>query len=418
MGGSPESARFEKEAKYMRRTTLLTSGLCALFLVAGAAGVAQAVQWQHPATASWTPPQMASVPAPGAATNGQEAPLTVGTVETVAQQVLGALGGKRTQTLRYPGVDYVKVHFDPSGAAPDGKVTVEDPTGQESQTYTASDLQRAGDWAMSISGDTAIVTGDNGFKVDKVARGMTADERAAADRKADEQESAQREESICGRVDSGENAACYKSSDPVAYAHSKPVARLLINGVELCSAWRVGPNNRMFTNHHCIASSADASDTEVWFNYECARCDGGPTLRPAKVWGDRVLATNTTLDYTLFTVQNFNAISRFGYLVLDVRQPARGEELYIPQHPRGDPTVIAAEDPQERSGNCEVADPSYDGYASNTDVSYYCDTDGGSSGSPVISRQTNEVIALHHFGGCPNSGVRIDLIYRQVKGLL
>jgi V8-like Glu-specific endopeptidase len=65
-----------------------------------------------------------------------------------------------------------------------------------------------------------------------------------------------------------------------------------------------------------------------------------------------------------------------------------------------------------------VSDPSYNGYASNTDVSYYCDTDGGSSGSPVISRRTNEVIALHHFGGCPNSGVRVDLIYRQVQGLL
>jgi len=28
------------------------------------------------------------------------------------------------------------------------------------------------------------------------------------------------------------------------------------------------------------------------------------------------------------------------------------------------------------------------------------------------------VIALHHFGGCPNSGVRIDLIYRQIAALL
>jgi hypothetical protein len=295
---------------------------------------------------------------------------------------------------------------------------VQDPTGEESHTYTAQQLQSAGDWAMSVSGDTAIVSSDSGFVVDKVARGMTAGERAAADKKAADQESSRREESICGRTDSGENAVCYKSSDPVAYAHSKPVARLLINGVELCSAWRVGPNNRMFTNHHCIASSADAADTEVWFNYECSRCGGGPTLRPTKVWGDLVLATNTTLDYTLFSVQDFNAITKFGYLVLDVRQPARGEQLYIPQHPRGDPTVIASDDPGERSGNCEVSDPSYDGYASNSDISYYCDTDGGSSGSPVISRRTNEVIALHHFGGCPNSGVRVDLIYRQVKPLL
>jgi hypothetical protein len=45
-----------------------------------------------------------------------------------------------------------------------------------------------------------------------------------------------------------------------------------------------------------------------------------------------------------------------------------------------------------------------------TDVSYYCDTAGGSSGSPVLSRKTGKVVALHHFGGCPNSGVRADLL--------
>jgi V8-like Glu-specific endopeptidase len=65
-----------------------------------------------------------------------------------------------------------------------------------------------------------------------------------------------------------------------------------------------------------------------------------------------------------------------------------------------------------------VNDPAADGYAANTDVAYYCDTEGGSSGSPVLARSTNKVVALHHFGGCPNSGVRIDLIYAQVRKLL
>jgi lysyl endopeptidase len=409
----------------MRRTALLTSGLCALVLVAGAAGVAQAVEWHRPATASWTPPQTASVPANAGGDAftagdgaGQDlaAPLTVGTVESVADSVRDAVRGDRGQTLHYPGADYVKVHF----TSHDGKVTVGDPTGAESHTYTEKELADAGGWAMSISGDTAVVTTQTGDRavVDKVARGMTPAEKKAAQAKEAQGRSSGRAESICGRSDETADAACYRSTDPVAYQHSKPVARLLINGVELCTAWRVGPNNRMFTNHHCVTKTGDARDTEVWFNYECSKCGGLATLRPTKVWGDQVLATNTTLDYTLFSVQNFGAITRFGYLVLDVRQPARGEELYIPQHPRGDPTVIAMEDPGERGGNCQVSDPSYDGYAGNTDVSYYCDTDGGSSGSPVISRRTNEVIALHHFGGCPNSGVRVDLIYRQIKALL
>ena len=75
-------------------------------------------------------------------------------------------------------------------------------------------------------------------------------------------------------------------------------------------------------------------------------------------------------------------------------------------------------DPQEANGNCAADNPQYDGYAPGSDVSYFCDTDGGSSGSPVISRRTDKVIALLHFGGCPNSGVRADLIAARIGGLL
>jgi hypothetical protein len=379
----------------MRRTALLAASLGTLLAFTGAA--AHAVEWRSRA---------------GVVPHHADPPETVGRIESVANGALDLVGLGRTRTLRYPGADYVKVHFSRFGVLPGGRLTVADPSGQEARTYTEQDLAASDGWATSVSGDTAVVTlaGPlSGVQVDKVARGLRPTERPAAPG---------REESVCGRSDEKADAACYKSSDPVAYEHSKPVARLLINGIELCTAWRVGPNNRMFTNHHCFASTRDARRTEVWFNYECAECGGFATLRPTKVLADRVLATDPTLDYTLFSLQDFDAVQRFGYLTLDVRQPDRGEELYIPQHPRGDPTVIAMEDPGERSGNCAVDDPSYDGYDRGTDVAYYCDTEGGSSGSPVISRATNEVIALHHFGGCPNSGVRVDLIYDQLRGLL
>jgi hypothetical protein len=141
-------------------------------------------------------------------------------------------------------------------------------------------------------------------------------------------------------------------------------------------------------------------------------------LKPTKVWGDQVIATDQRLDYTLFSVRSFRSIARFGYLLVDTRAPKAGQELYVPQHPSGDPTKIAIGSGSELDGNCAVVDPSYRGYADGTDLSYYCDTAGGSSGSPVLSRDTNAVIGLHHFGGCPNSGVRMDLIYDQVGALL
>lgn len=57
----------------------------------------------------------------------------------------------------------------------------------------------------------------------------------------------------------------------------------------------------------------------------------------------------------------------------------------------------------------------------------YCDTEGGSSGSPVLATATNKVIALHHCrgnsacsqsGSDPNRGVPITLINAQIGSLI
>jgi len=347
----------------------------------------------------------------------------IGTIDQV-DRVIGYLDSERKTTLRYPGATYVKPHFSRVLLLPGDYLTVSDPSGAEVHRVEAGLLPGPGRWGMSISGDTAVVElhsirpdllglestiANLGVGVDRVAHGFTPDERAKQPRRAPE--------SVCGG-DQKADAVCYKSKDPVAYERSKAVARLLIKGNELCTAWRVGPNNRLMTNNHCIVTSADAYDTEVWFNYQCAQCGGHAVFRATKVWGDKVLSTNEELDYTLFTVEDFDLVKKFGYLQFDLRRPAKGEELYIPQHPSGDPTEIAMTSDEDPNGNCAVDDPNYTGYAAGSDISYLCDTEGGSSGSPVISKRTDKVLALHHFGGCPNSGVRMDLIYNKIKSQL
>jgi len=392
----------------MRRTVGLLAAMCTLVGVAGVA-----IADGEPA-------------ARGFAATVARAPQRIGAIEPVSgllERHGRLVTGPRELTYSYPGASYVKLHFSRALLRPGDRLVVQDPGGTESASYTAEDLVDG--WAMSITGDTAKVRLEQGaydplglrsrfaglgVTVDKVARGFPDDETRPAPVR-------DRAESICGSDDKLD-AACYKASNPVAYQKSKAVARLLINGIELCTAWRVGPNNRMFTNNHCASSGYDIRNSEVWFNYECAACNGFEVLRSTKVWGDRLLATDSTLDYALFSVQNFDAVARFGFLEVDARQPRSGEELYIPQHPRGLPTMIAMRDPGERAGHCAVDDPSYYGYEAGTDVSYFCDTEGGSSGSPVLIAGTHRVVALHHFGGCPNSGVRMDLIYRQVGRLL
>jgi lysyl endopeptidase len=323
-------------------------------------------------------------------------------------------------TFHYAQASYVKLHFSRLAMMPGDYLTVSNPDGTESYRYDGNSTD---EWAMSITGDTAEVEmhraagGDPAVTVDQVARGYTRTEQAkipeaqltAPDRTG-------REESVCGGNESTD-AVCYKSADPVAYTRSRAIARLLINGTELCTGWRIGADNRMLTNNHCFATSAQAVKTEVWFNYQCSKCGGPEIVQPTKVWGAKVLATDHTYDYTLFTLGDFAAARKFGFLALDTARPVKGQELYIPQHPAGEPTRIAGS-LGEKAGTCAVADNAYNGYAPGSDVAYYCDTEGGSSGSPVLSRKTNKVVALHHFGGCPNSGVRADLLYEKLKSLL
>jgi lysyl endopeptidase len=409
-------------------------------------------------TASAVPAPAGSAAGGSAATPKPEAPATTGQPQAAKRKLLpesatadgrqrvgellpvnrllGYLGGApRTETFSYPGASYVKLHFSRMAMVPGDYLTVSNPDGTESYRYDAPgvlDTGAADKWAMSVTGDTAVLemhraggdllglrslVGSLGVDVDRVARGFSRDElRAQPEQQLTAPGRTGHEESVCGS-DTSVDAVCYRSADPVAYTKSKAIARLLINGTELCTGWRVGGQNRMLTNNHCLTSSGEAYDTEVWFNYQCAKCGGYDVFRPTKVWGDKVLSTDHVFDYTLFTVSNFAAVQKFGYLTLDTARPAKGQELYVPQHPAGEPTRIAGT-LGEKAGNCSVADPAYDGYAGNSDVAYYCDTEGGSSGSPVLSRATNKVVALHHFGGCPNSGVRADLLAVKLRRYL
>lgn len=354
----------------------------------------------------------------------------VGTLERVDAAVRYG-SAERSVTLHYPGASYVKVHLSLLVLLPGDYVTVSDPSGAEVHRYDAAALPglgamvSGGQWAMSITGDTAVValhsrhelTGGRpmagfGAAIDRVARGYAADETPAGQPTA-----RPRQESICG-VDDSKDAVCYEDTEPTIYRNSKAVVRLLTNGVELCTGFRVGPDNRLMTNHHCVATAQQARSTEVWFNYQCATCQGWAVFRPTKVWADRVLVTDSTLDVTLFTVDDFSAVQRYGYLELDPHPTRAGDALYIPQHPRGLPARVALSSDLDDGGACQVVDAAAHGYGRHTDVTYYCDTDGGSSGAPVLSRDSHRVVALHHLGGCPNSGVRMDLIYPHVAAYL
>lgn len=336
-----------------------------------------------------------------------------------------------TFTVSEPGASYIKVHFAEFNI-PDGAVVeVRNPEGTESYRY--SNAKRDGftydpelgedgktSWAsMSVSGDTAIIQlimpnnlkaanawddTKHSIKIGHYMRGFP--ENVIENLMT-------QEFSTCGGNER-KDAVCYKDSHPTEFAHSRPVAKLVMRG-SVCTAWRVGPDNKMFTNNHCIGTQSSTTTSEVWFNYQRSSCRGSKPNNITKVPADKMLATSrsSSLDYTLFTVKDFSKIASFGYLGLDPRDAVKGEQIYIPQHGSGNPKELSIESDSNSNNRCQIDAPN----SSRQNLGYYCDTIGGSSGSPVIASKTNKVIGLHHWGGCPsgpNQAARIKDIWPEV----
>jgi V8-like Glu-specific endopeptidase len=369
---------------------------------------------------------------------------TPGTVEVGEQRAAGltvrygsARGGSR-QVLRHPGATYIKVHFASLTLAAGDYVTVADPARAEVFTYhgapgagrTAGDSPytvhgRTGFAAMSVEGDTAVVTlhrvssptaragtaarvrPGHGARIDRFWRGFGEAEVAARNPAP---------LSVCDGGDARRDTVCYQSSHPTEFARSRAVARLLINGSSLCTGWRVGSTNRMLTNNHCVSSQSGISGTEVRFGYECRTCGGNNPGAGTKVSGAQFLRTNSAsqLDYTVFSVNDFAAVQQYGTLFLEPRRPTRGERIYIAGHGGGRPKQLSIYEDTGFSRACTVTNPQLNAY----NAGYMCDTSGGSSGSPVLAAGSHRVIALHHLGGCPNAGARMELIYPQIQDLV
>lgn len=331
--------------------------------------------------------------------------------------------------INHTGAAFIKVHFSQFNLPEGAYITVSDPLGAESYQYNGTEQNNvtfnSGNnedgltqfSAMSVFGDTVIIRlempngvtwqGDHKITIDKYNAGYS---EVVLQNQFDEVTP----ESSCG-VNERTDVACWVTSHPVQYERTRPVARLLMAGSGLCTGWRVGDNNHMFTNNHCLSTQSKLEDTEIWFNYQNTTCGGSSKAGTVKVTGKDLLKTDYNLDYTLFSVNNFNNIASFGNYGLETRVPTFGELIYIAQHGAGNPKELSIESDQNSGGLCQIDLATTDGRATGSDTGYLCDTTGGSSGSPVIANSSNKVIALHHFGGCENQGVQINQIWPQVS---
>jgi hypothetical protein len=314
------------------------------------------------------------------------------------------------------GAGFVKVYIENFDLKPGDYLEVYNPNTGDVYVYSekgkivgtaANPYMISEFWTGTLIGDHIVVSlfskGNSGnhygFDITKVSYGYGVDmiERIATRAPDDNQILA-----ICGG-DEKEAIVCYDGTE--MYRKGEAVCRLLINGGGLCTGWLLGCEGNVMTNNHCIGTAAEANNTDFLFNYRYTTCAGSTDA------SSDMVATSATFEYT-DTVNDFtivqlpvNPTGTYGYLSLSSAVVAANERIYIPQHPGGRRKEIAVvtDNDADANGFAQI-------FSSSTGrVEYMCDTEGGSSGSPVLRHADNLVVSIHNTGGCPNgSSARSD----------
>src|SRR4029079_4770171 len=185
-------------------------------------------------------------------------------------------------------------------------------------------------------------------------------------------------------------------------------------------------SSTMMTNNHCFTTQAEVNTVQARFNFQTTTCGGTTNATTTTYAGGTFLKTNSvnSLDYTLFPLQG-NPEATWGEYTATSKSPTVGLVLNFPQHPAGVVKKIAYWKDSAHTLRCDVStiNQTYGGSDPNTQMGYSCDTEGGSSGSPILDAGTGRVIRIHHFGGvsgtsCLNSATQMKHICANADSLL
>ncbi|MEM7351819.1 MAG: trypsin-like peptidase domain-containing protein [Acidobacteriota bacterium] len=364
--------------------------------------------------------------------------------------------------IYFPDATYIAPHFERFQLAPGDRVVVRSRDGAQTWTYTGLGkanlgLSENGFFAVHIKGDTAIIElwSQNpqplfGYKIDRYGRGYSMDEirtfwDAGLGEKMNLPELPEEIDSICTANDS-EEAKCYQTSEPQIYDRARAVVRLLLNGSSWCTGWLIGCDGHVMTNEHCIGSQAQLNDIDFeWMaeGADCATNCQSPLACPGTIEasGGTMVQFDAPLDYALVIPDTSigggtNLNDTYGFLQLRDTGPVVGERMYIVHHPAGWGKHLSVQSSYPLEPNppfasvISVDEVACSGAPPEGDVGYWADTQGGSSGSPVLGYADHRVIALHHCrgaGSCtngsappddPNRGVPIQAVIADLGGNL
>jgi len=281
----------------------------------------------------------------------------------------------------WPRSRFLRIHFGTVSLPTDGsvKVVLADRSGNPVETMQGAALASlSGQWSKAIPSSYALlsVVGDRPptsakIQVVEVAYTTTKGTRL----------------SVIGVNNLQDFAEV--ASDPVLSAVSNSVAKLSFmtdGGLAACTGFMVN-DDMLMTNNHCINTANECSSAVAIFNYQRladGRLNSGTQYRCTSV-----VDQDYDLDYSILRLEGSPG-QQWGFLQLSTAALTPKEPGFIVEHPGGRPKMVAEVD-------CVIEDPVADGRAQNSDLSHVCDTEAGSSGSPLFNKQ-GRVVGLHHFG--------------------
>jgi len=259
-------------------------------------------------------------------------------------------------------------------------ITIKDSSGAELWTFdSASDSDFDEFWSTELPVDNVTVIVSS-----RVPNSVL---KLTCDKKIEYLEPVQ-ERSIVGDDNSVEITRV-TDSNQLRWARS--VARLTFVSTEeddvlTCTGFVVA-RTLFITNDHCPRGEKERKSAIVEFDYDFK---GAPT----KIYRLKAeLARNEPLDFAFYEL-NKPVGDREPLRLLVEDQPLDNKkQLIVIQHPAGLPKRLAAID-------CEVKTLA-SGIRPATDFGHKCDTEGGSSGSPVLNL-SGLVVGIHHYGFDPS----------------